>query len=272
MQWFGRKQGPAQPSAAVEYQKQLEKISGYRDLARDVINRAYNLDVSQGGSTEATQLYCKALEILDEGLDLASSASHSGLGPEFSNLNKYQTEMTAWQRSVQQRLQDLQTSTNTIKTSNGSPQRHTQQRQQTSRPPLTNPLNIQYPSLRETPGRRSNLNQPLPSAFQLQQPQAAGARRTVSATVQKDDADFDQRVLSEVLEARPTVAFDDISGLESAKQALREAVILPTLRADLFQGLRAPVRGILMYGPPGNGKTMLAKVLYFCFFVFWKKY
>ncbi len=58
------------------------------------------------------------------------------------------------------------------------------------------------------------------------------------------------------LKEKPNVTFDDIAGLEEAKQAIREAIIYPIKRPDLFP-LGWP-RGILLFGPPGTGKTMLA--------------
>ena len=70
-----------------------------------------------------------------------------------------------------------------------------------------------------------------------------------------------EQIMGEMLVTSPGVEWEDISGLAIAKQALYESVILPSLRPDLFQGLRSPPKGLLLYGPPGNGKTLLAKAL-----------
>jgi proteasome ATPase len=57
------------------------------------------------------------------------------------------------------------------------------------------------------------------------------------------------------------VSWDDIGGLESAKQELRDALELPYLHPDLFKHYSVePLRGVLLYGPPGCGKTLLARV------------
>ncbi|MEW5298908.1 MAG: hypothetical protein WDW36_001979 [Sanguina aurantia] len=56
-------------------------------------------------------------------------------------------------------------------------------------------------------------------------------------------------------------SWDAIAGLRDVKMLLQEATVLPTLRPDLFQGVRKPPRGILLFGPPGSGKTMLARAV-----------
>lgn len=67
--------------------------------------------------------------------------------------------------------------------------------------------------------------------------------------------------MENVIDKGPGVKWTDIEGLSNVKQVLQETIIFPQMRPDLFQGIRAPTRGILFYGPPGNGKTMLAKAV-----------
>ena len=65
-------------------------------------------------------------------------------------------------------------------------------------------------------------------------------------------ADFDDLIMKE----KPEVSWNEVIGLDDAKRAIRESIVYPTKRSDLFP-LGWP-RGILLYGPPGCGKTLLA--------------
>nr|XP_029119106.1 lon protease homolog, mitochondrial isoform X3 [Elaeis guineensis] len=87
-------------------------------------------------------------------------------------------------------------------------------------------------------------------------------------SVQKDgevapDNEFEKRIRPEVIPANEIgVTFDDIGALDDIKESLQELVMLPLRRPDLFKGgLLKPCRGILLFGPPGTGKTMLAKAI-----------
>lgn len=75
------------------------------------------------------------------------------------------------------------------------------------------------------------------------------------------DENAARNILNDIVVHGDEVHWDDVAGLEVAKKALKEAVVYPFLRPDLFMGLREPARGMLLFGPPGTGKTMLAKAV-----------
>eukprot|EP00210_Caulerpa_lentillifera_P003052 g2914.t1 len=66
---------------------------------------------------------------------------------------------------------------------------------------------------------------------------------------------------SAIITEKPDVKWDDVAGLENAKEALKEAVIMPVKFPQFFTGKRRPWSGILLYGPPGTGKSYLAKAV-----------
>ena len=65
-----------------------------------------------------------------------------------------------------------------------------------------------------------------------------------------------------VLEEIPDVTYEDVGGLDHQIEEIRDAVELPYVHKDLFEkyGLAAP-KGVLLYGPPGCGKTLIAKAV-----------
>jgi vacuolar protein-sorting-associated protein 4 len=99
------------------------------------------------------------------------------------------------------------------------------------------------------------LNEPLPP---VKQKAAAGG----GGGDDKDKTRMADAMQGAIVKEKPNVKWDDIAGLEQAKEALKEAVILPIKFPQLFNSAgRTPWSGIMLYGPPGTGKSYLAKAV-----------
>lgn len=89
---------------------------------------------------------------------------------------------------------------------------------------------------------------------------SAGGKAKPSAE-DEDSKKLRNALSGAILQERPNVRWEDIAGLEGAKETLKEAVVLPIKFPTLFQGKRQAWKGILLYGPPGTGKSYLAKAV-----------
>jgi katanin p60 ATPase-containing subunit A1 len=108
------------------------------------------------------------------------------------------------------------------------------------------------------PAQQAAKQQPQQQASQ--QPQKPEEKKTDSRA-SHIDPEVLKSINETILDSSPNVTWDDVKGLVEVKKVLQEQIIMPTLRPDIFRGLLAPSKGILLYGPPGNGKTLLAKAI-----------
>jgi katanin p60 ATPase-containing subunit A1 len=75
------------------------------------------------------------------------------------------------------------------------------------------------------------------------------------------DADLINMIENNLITTNPSITFDDIAGLQDAKEALIMYVVCSLNMKNFFRDIRSPPKGILLFGPPGTGKTMLAKAI-----------
>jgi len=68
------------------------------------------------------------------------------------------------------------------------------------------------------------------------------------------DKELIEKINNDIVDSGEQICFDDIAGLQNAKDTVNELVIMPMLRPELFTGLRACPKGLLLFGPPGTGE------------------
>lgn len=97
--------------------------------------------------------------------------------------------------------------------------------------------------------------------YNIREQSEASVHEVEDERLKNIDSNMIELIRNEIMDSGKSITWKDIAGLEYTKKIIKEVVVFPILRPDIFTGLRRPPKGILLFGPPGTGKTLIGKCI-----------